>query len=75
MPINDLFTRPVDPCLHIAAIEITAPLQYIIQQLASLDWDGEGQTIPVVKAANHGLEIILRSGHKVLKVSESFSFQ
>ena len=61
--------------LMILAIEITAPLQYIIQQLASLDWGGEGQIIPVVKAFNHGLELILSSGHKVLKVIESFSFQ
>ena len=75
MPINDFFIQPVDPCLHIAAVEITAPLQYIIQQLALLDWDGEVQIIPFLKAVNCGLELILRSGQKVFKVSESFRFQ
>ena len=75
MPISDLFTRPVDPCLHIAAIKIPAPLQYVIQQLALLDWNGEGQIIAFVKAVYHGLELILRSVHKFLKIIESLSFQ
>ena len=75
MPVSYFFTQPVYPCLHIAAIKIAAPLQYIIQQLASLDWDGEGQIIPFVKAVYHGLELIFCSGHKVIKIIESFSFQ
>ena len=51
----------------IQVFKITAPLQYVIQQLASLDWYGEGQIIPSVKAVYRGLELILRSGDKVLK--------
>ena len=75
MPVSDSPPPSVDPCLHIAVIKITAPLQYVIEQLASLDWDDEGQIIPFVKSVYHGLELILGSEDKVLKIIESLSFQ